>query len=387
MKYMFQSTVFNQDISSWNTSNVTDMNGMFGYAYVFNQPIGGWDTSNVTDMGNMFREAAAFNQDISGWDTSSVNHEKIHNYSTIGMESMFYKAEAFNQDLSKWCVSTIDKKPDSKFDSGSGFEGDTAKQPQWGTCPRGENAPNIDDILPAPYETADCHVFIANGNNVQLPIPADDPDNCPAIFVAVDGVEVTPTHVDENEPGSDNDEDRFWSVPATENQIIHAIFDWDNSKFLLQDWFSNILQFGLNSETGKRNQLKIGKYAFVFMEANPKAICNLDTSNLTNMNRMFGSCSDFNENLLWDTSNVTDMFSMFAYALAFNQDISGWDTSKVEGMGGMFQNASDFNQNLSQWCVSKIGSKPNSFDLSSGFEGRVRIQPDWGKCPRGEDGS
>ena len=39
---------FNQDISSWNTSNVTNMQYMFWGASTFNRPIGSWNTSNVT---------------------------------------------------------------------------------------------------------------------------------------------------------------------------------------------------------------------------------------------------------------------------------------------------------------------------------------------------
>ena len=45
---------FNQDLGLWNTSSVTDMNGMFRGAYYFNQNISNWDVSNVTDMGRMF---------------------------------------------------------------------------------------------------------------------------------------------------------------------------------------------------------------------------------------------------------------------------------------------------------------------------------------------
>ena len=49
---MFAGSPFNQDISSWDVSNVVDMNGMFGYAESFNQDLNSWNISNVTDCNN-----------------------------------------------------------------------------------------------------------------------------------------------------------------------------------------------------------------------------------------------------------------------------------------------------------------------------------------------
>ena len=51
-----QKYTFNQDISSWHVSNVTNMHRMFYRATAFDNTydISNWDVSNVTDMSKMF---------------------------------------------------------------------------------------------------------------------------------------------------------------------------------------------------------------------------------------------------------------------------------------------------------------------------------------------
>lgn len=61
----YNTTTFNLDLSSWDTSNVTDMSSMFYYigagnnATTFNLDLSSWDTSSVTNISSMFNGAGS----------------------------------------------------------------------------------------------------------------------------------------------------------------------------------------------------------------------------------------------------------------------------------------------------------------------------------------
>ncbi len=95
---MFQgATSFNQDLSGWDVSHITNMSNLFQGATSFNSPLlWGSKVSNVTNMQNVFNGATSFNQDITGWDVSSVTD----------MDGMFREATSFNQPIGLWDSKT-----------------------------------------------------------------------------------------------------------------------------------------------------------------------------------------------------------------------------------------------------------------------------------------
>ena len=96
-KPMYNNYDFNQDISSWDVSNVTTMRGMFSGNKTFNQDISKWDVSRVKNMSEMFLGATMFNSNLSEWNTANVRY----------MISMFEGASLFNQDISSWNVEGV----------------------------------------------------------------------------------------------------------------------------------------------------------------------------------------------------------------------------------------------------------------------------------------
>ena len=133
MSFLFRQVIFNEDISSWDVSNVTDMREMFAESFSFNQPIGFWDVSSVTIMNGLFFMASAFDQPIGDWDVSQVTdmagmfnegsfNQPIDNWDVSNvtqMSGMFYFNTAFNQPLNSWDVSSVGNM--SAMFSGSSF--------------------------------------------------------------------------------------------------------------------------------------------------------------------------------------------------------------------------------------------------------------------------
>lgn len=100
-------------IKNWDTSNVTDMSYMFGCTTQMHSDISTWDTSNVRDMSSMFRGRMALYSDITGLDVSSVEN----------MDHMFYYCFNFNQPIGNWNVSNVTNM-NNMFDLAQEFDQD-----------------------------------------------------------------------------------------------------------------------------------------------------------------------------------------------------------------------------------------------------------------------
>jgi len=88
---------FNEDLSKWQTGNVTNMSGMFAGASFFKSDLSQWQVGNVTDLSRMFDGASSFTSDLSGWQTDKVTD----------MSWMFNGLSSFTSDLSEWQTGNV----------------------------------------------------------------------------------------------------------------------------------------------------------------------------------------------------------------------------------------------------------------------------------------
>ena len=325
--YMFSGAVaFNQPIGNWNTSNVTNASYMFSGATVFNQPIGEWNVSNVTDMNEMFKEAVVFNKPIGNWNTSSVTNASY----------MFSGATVFNQDIGEWNVSNVTDM-NEMFKEAVVFNKPIGN---WNTS----NVVNMNDMLR--------------------------------------GATVFNQNIGE------------WNVSNVTNMrgmlrgatvFNKDIGNWNVSKVtLIHDMFHDAIVF--NQPIGNWNTSNVVNMNEMFKEAVifNQPIGNWNTSNVTNMRGMFQNSYNFNQPLNnWNISNVTNMKEMFDEAISFNHPLDNWNVSNVLNMKSMFKGdesnfnigesrESKFNQDITNWNVSNVTDMIGMFRRNANFNQMIR---------------
>ena len=85
------------DISTWNVSNVTSMQGTFSNS-TFNGELKNWNVASVTDFSYTFANNVVFNQELKRWNVQDATT----------MKSMFDNAYSFNQTIEPPMVQNKD---------------------------------------------------------------------------------------------------------------------------------------------------------------------------------------------------------------------------------------------------------------------------------------
>ena len=143
----------------------------------------------------------------------------------------------------------------------------------------------------------------------------------------------------------------------------HPINSWDTSNVTnMYRMFYNSRAF--NQPLNSWNTSKVTNMSDMFNDAIAfnQPLNSWNTANVTDMKQMFYSAKAFNQPLnSWDTSKVTTMNAMFAHAFVFNQSLNSWNTSNVNNMGIMFIEAYAFNQPINSWDTSKVENMDGMF--------------------------
>ena len=154
----------------------------------------------------------------------------------------------------------------------------------------------------------------------------------------------------------------------------NAVASWDVSK--AQN--GSIMAYTLNEDSDDLYELYIGQEGGVTLSEDASYIFGyysslssmdltyLDTSNVTNMYRMFYNSSATTLDLSsFDTSNVTNMGWMFSDSKATSLDLSSFDTSNVTNMDWMFyKSAATKIKGLNNFSTSKVTDMSSMFGYS-----------------------
>eukprot|EP00588_Corethron_pennatum_P033788 CAMPEP_0194348440 /NCGR_PEP_ID=MMETSP0171-20130528/106538_1 /TAXON_ID=218684 /ORGANISM="Corethron pennatum, Strain L29A3" /LENGTH=1064 /DNA_ID=CAMNT_0039115785 /DNA_START=105 /DNA_END=3299 /DNA_ORIENTATION=+ len=342
MKSLFlEASVFNGDISMWNVSKVKTMDNLFKRAASFNRDLSAWDISQVTSMNSLFDSASAFNGDVSMWNVSKVKT----------MERVFRKAESFTGNLSAWDTSQVTSM-ESLFDEASAFNGDVSA---WDTS----------QVISMEYLFYKASVFngdVSKWDTSQV-ITTDE------LFYMASAFNGDVSAWDTSQVISM--EYLFYKASVFNGDVSK----WDTSQVITtHELFYMASAFNRDVSMWNLSQVKTMTDMFEKATIFNKDLTNWETSQVTSMESLFNGASAFNGNVsMWNVSKVETMFRLFRKAASFNRDLSAWDTSQVASMEDLFYRASVFNGDVSTWDTSQVISMKGLFGKASAFNRDVSI--------------
>ena len=333
------------DLSSFNTSNVTDMSNMFsGCTSLTSVTFGdGFDTSNVTNMNSMFCRCSSLTSVTFGskFDTSNVTDMGVMFWGCASLTSL---------DLSNFDTSNV-------TDMSSMFSG----------C---NSLTSLDlSDFDASKVTNTLNMFGGCNGLKSLKYFKKTPSKCIGLSrMGIESVDLSSWDASNvtDMSGMFSDCAKLTSVAFGDN------FDTSNVTNM-SDMFFNC--YGLTSlDLSNFDTSNVTDMSYMFYMCNGLTsidLSNFDTSNVTDMSVMFGYCNSLTSLDLsnFDTSNVTNMSGMFSSCSGLTSlDLNNFDTSNVTDMSGMFSGCSGLTSlDLSNFDTSNVTNMSNIFNNCNGL--------------------
>ena len=286
--YMFgyYSSLSSMDLTYLDTSNVTNMYGMFYNSSATTLDLSSFDTSNVKNMSWMFNESKATSLDLSSFNTSNVTN----------MNWMFYKSAATEiKGLNNFSTSKV---TDMSYMFGHS-KLTTLDLSSFDTS-------NVTDMSQMFYNSAATEIKGLNN------FSTSKVTNMSYMF----GLSKLTT-LDLSSFDTSNVTNMSWMFSNSKSTNI-VLSGWDTSKVTnMRSMFSSL------------------------STTNVTGLDKLNTSSVTNMSYMFYRYPGESIELLsFNTSKVTDMSYMFEWSKLEYIDLSSFDTTNVTNMTNMFQQVS-----------------------------------------------
>ena len=378
---------FNQDIGSWDVSNVTRMSGMFSGLKIFNQDIGGWNMGKVERMINMFAGAEAFNQDIGDWDLSSAKNlsqmflrassfnQDLSNWNmsnTERLNGMFYLATSFNQDISSWDVGNVQDMNDM-FNQANAFNQNLGA---WNIS----KVSNMDEMFAgAGLSLANYDALLtgwSSQSNLQTGVPFDGGNSqyCSGEDARQQLIDDFGWVIIDGGKAEDCDNSRpfitTWKTDnpgtSTNNQITIPTFSGEVYNYTV-DWGDGTSDSGITGDI-THTYASSGTYNVSIGGEFPRIYFNNPDGQLTADNEKIISITQWG-NVIWSSMNL-------AFAGCTNLDMTATDvpnTGNVFDFASMFQNCSSLigNSSFNNWYTGNALGFANMFSGATLFNQNI----------------